>query len=218
MRLLSLNVGQPRQVPWLDTSVTTSIFKEPVHGRLALRTLNLDGDRQSDLAVHGGRDKAVYCYPAAHYAWWKKALPGQPLPPGVFGENFTLESPLEGDVHIGDRFAIGTAEVIVTQPRMPCYKLGIRFGSDDMVRRFLESRRSGYYVAVMREGEVGAGDEFVPIAQDPAAVSVADILRLYVAKDFTTEDARRTRQALTVQALPESWKSWFEDKLRRLAA
>lgn len=217
MRLLSLNVGLPRQVSWHDHQITTSIFKEPVAGRVALRALNLDGDRQSDLTVHGGAEKAVYCYPVAHYEYWKAKLPGFPLPPGVFGENFTLESPLEQDIHIGDRFAIGTAEVVVTQPRMPCYKLGIRFGSDQMVRRFHESGRNGYYVAVVREGEVGAGDEFLPLHHHPAAVSIADILHLYAADAFTPEDADRARAALTVDDFPASWKAWFEDKLRRLA-
>ena len=130
-------------------NVTTSIYKEPVKGRVALRKLNLDGDRQSDLSVHGGKDKAVYCYPVAHYEYWKAQLAGRALPPGSFGENFTIDGPLEDSIHIGDRFAVGTAEVIVTQPRMPCYKLGIRFESDDMVRRFLLSGRTGFYLAVL---------------------------------------------------------------------
>jgi MOSC domain-containing protein YiiM len=137
---------------------------------------------------------------------------------GVFGENFTLESPLEDDIHIGDRFAVGSAELIVTQPRMPCYKLGIRFDSDDMVRHFLESRRSGYYVAVTREGEVGAGDEITWLSRDPGGVPVSEIVRLYVAKEFSSDDARRVRQALAIDAFPTSWKTWFEDKLRRLTA
>lgn len=218
MRLLSVNVGLPREVAWHDAQVTTSIFKEPVAGRVALRTLNLEGDRQSDLTVHGGRDKAVYCYPIAHYAWWKTQLPGFPLPMGAFGENFTLESPLEDDVHIGDRFSVGSAEVVVTQPRLPCYKLGIRFGSDIMIRRFLESRRTGYYVAITREGEVGAGDEFLLLSRDPAAVPVSDITRFHVAREFSSEDVRRVRQALAVEALPASWKDYFQDKLTRLAS
>ncbi len=218
MQLLSLNVGLPRQVPWHGTQVTTSIFKEPVAGRVALRTLNLDGDRQSDLTVHGGPAKAVYCYPIAHYEYWKAQLPGHPLPMGVFGENFTVESPLEDDVHIGDRFAVGSAELVVTQPRLPCYKLGIRFASDDMVRRFLASGRTGYYVAVAREGEAGAGDAIAWLSRDPAAVPVSAITRLYIAKEFTPDDAGRVRHALTVDALPASWKNYFREKLTRLAA
>ncbi|HEY6445109.1 MAG TPA: MOSC domain-containing protein [Acidobacteriaceae bacterium] len=218
MRLLSVNVGLPREVSWHGSSVTTSIFKEPVPGRIALRTLNLDGDRQSDLTVHGGQAKAVYCFPFAHYAYWKAQLPGHPLSPGAFGENFTLESPLEDEIHIGDRFSIGSAELVVTQPRLPCYKLGIRFGSDDMVRRFLASGRTGYYAAVTREGEVGAGDEVTWLNLDPAAVTISDIVRLYIAKEFTGDDTAQVRRALSVDALPASWKTWFEDKLRRFAS
>jgi MOSC domain-containing protein YiiM len=218
MRLLSVNVGLPREVSWHGGTFTTSIFKEPVPGRVVLRTLNLDGDRQSDLSVHGGEAKAVYCYPVEHYEYWKAQLPGFPLPMGVFGENFTVESPLEDEVHLGDRFAVGSAELVVTQPRLPCYKLGIRFSSDDMVRHFLASGRTGYYVAVTREGEVGAGDAITWLSRDPAGVSVSDITRLYIAKEFTPDDAQRVRQALTVEALPVSWKSWLADKLQRLFA
>jgi MOSC domain-containing protein YiiM len=218
MRLLSVNVGLPREVPWHGAQVTTSIFKSPVSGRVALRTLNLDGDRQSDLSVHGGPDKAVYCYPIAHYEYWKAELPGQPLPMGAFGENFTVESPLEDDVHIGDRFSIGSAELVVTQPRLPCYKLGIRFGSDIMVRQFLASRRSGYYVSVAREGDVAADDPIAWLSRDPAGVPVSAITRLYIAREFSPGDVRLVRQALTVDALPASWKDYFRDKLARLAA
>ncbi len=159
MKIVSLNIGLPREVMWRGLHVTTGIFKEPVEGRVALRKLNLDGDRQADLTVHGGEFKAVYCYPLEHYDYWKKELPGRELPMGSFGENFTTEGWLEDSVHLGDRFAIGSAEVIVTQPRLPCYKLGVRFQSDDMVKRFLASGRMGFYLAVTREGEVGAGDE-----------------------------------------------------------
>lgn len=216
MNLLSVNCGMPRHVIWNGMNVTTSIYKEPVKGRVALRKLNLDGDRQSDLTVHGGNDKAVYCYPVAHYEYWKAKLPGRALPPGSFGENFTIESPLEDAVHIGDRFSVGTAEVIVTQPRLPCYKLGIRFGSSDMVKRFLASRRTGFYLAVVREGDVGAGDEISPVSLDPAAVPVSEITRLYIAKTYDSEDALKMRRALKVKALPGSWKEYFEEKLSSL--
>jgi MOSC domain-containing protein YiiM len=140
MKLVSVNTGLPRQVSWHGRIVTTAIFKEPVAGRVALRKLNLDGDRQADLSVHGGEHKAVYCYPLAHYDYWKKELPGRELSMGMFGENFTIDDggkgSLEESIHLGDRFSVGTAEVAVTQPRLPCYKLGIRFGSDDIVKRF----------------------------------------------------------------------------------
>lgn len=199
-------------------TVTTSIYKEPVGGRVALQTMNLDGDRQSDLTVHGGKHKAVYCYPVAHYEYWRRELPGRALSAGSFGENFTIESPLEDEIHLGDRFSVGTAEVIVTQPRLPCYKLGIRFELNEMVKRFLDSRRTGYYLAVLREGEVGAGDEVRLIGRDSEAVSVSEITRLYIAKEYDSADAEAVQRALRVEALPESWKEYLEEKLNHRSA
>src|SRR6202795_2102548 len=171
-----------------------------------MRKLNLDGDRQADLTVHGGEYKAVYCYPIEHYDYWKRELPGRELPLAVFGENFTTAGLTEDSVHLGDRFSIGSAQVVVTQPRLPCYKLGVRFQSDDMVKRFLASGRTGFYLAVTHEGEVGAGDEIKQIARDPNAVPVSEIIRLYVAKRYNDEDVTSVRRALRVAALPESWK------------
>ena len=210
MKLVSVNVGLPREVKWHSRIVTTGIFKEPVAGRVALRKLNLDGDRQADLTVHGGEHKAVYCYPLAHYDYWKKELPGRELPMGMFGENFTIDDTIDGGgkklaeeaVHLGDRFSVGTAEVVVTQPRLPCYKLGIRFGSDDMVKRFLASGRTGFYVALVREGEVGAGDEMKLIARDANGVSVSEITRLCVAKRFGEAEIGAVRRSLQVKELP----------------
>ena len=216
MKLVSLNTGLPREVVWRGINVTTGIFKQPVEGRVTLRKLNLDGDRQADLTVHGGEYKAVYCYPLAHYDYWKRELPGQQLPMGVFGENFTVDGLLEDSVHLGDQFSVGTAEVVVTQPRLPCYKLGVRFQSDDMVMRFLASRRTGFYFAVTREGEVGAGDEIKAIARDPNAVPVSEITRLYVAKTYGDADVISIRRALQVAALPESWKSYLRERLERV--
>ena len=215
MKLVSLNVGLPRDVLWHGRTVTTAIYKRPVEGRVRLRTLNLDGDRQADLTVHGGAHKAVYCYPIAHYEYWKKELPGRDLPLAIFGENFTTDGLLENSVHLGDRFLVGSAEVVVTQPRLPCYKLGVRFDSDDMVKRFLASGRSGFYLAVTREGEVGAGDEIKPISRDPNAVPVSEITRLYIAKRFSHEDVASLRRALLVSALPASWKDYFRDRLAK---
>jgi len=216
MKLVSLNIGLPREVVWRGINVTTGIFKQPVEGRVTLRRLNLDGDRQADLTVHGGEYKAVYCYPLAHYDYWKRELPGQQLPLGVFGENFTVDGPLEDSVHLGDQFSVGTAELVVTQPRLPCYKLGVRFQSDDMVKRFLASRRTGFYFAVAREGEVGAGDEIKAIARDPNAVLVSEITRLYIAKTYGDADVVSIRRALQVAALPESWKSHLRERLAHL--
>jgi MOSC domain-containing protein YiiM len=218
MKLISVNCGLPKEVLWHGQVVTTSIYKEPVESRIALRTLNLDGDRQSDLTVHGGKDKAVYCYQLSHYDYWKAEMRDRPLLPGAFGENFTIDGPGDDSIHIGDRFAIGSAEVLVTQPRLPCYKLGIRFESDEMIKRFLESGRTGFYLAVTREGEVGAGDEIRTLSLDPHSVSVSDITRLYVAKKYDARDAAMVRQALEVEALTDSWKEYFLEKLARLEA
>src|SRR5205807_9963856 len=158
MKILSVNVGLPKEVTWQAKLVTTGIFKEPVNAPVMLRTLNLDGDRQADLTVHGGVNKAVYVYPSEHYGYWRTELPGIDLPSGMFGENFTTEGLLEEAIYIGDRFRIGETEVMVTEPRMPCYKLGIKFGRPDIVKRFLASRRTGFYFAVFREGMVGTSD------------------------------------------------------------
>ena len=209
-RLVSVNVGLPREVDWHGRAVRTSIWKSSVEGPVRVRSLNLEGDQQSDLSVHGGRDKAVYAYPREHYEHWRRELPGQPLPWGSFGENLTTEGLLEPDVRIGDRFRVGSTELVVTQPRMPCFKLGIRFGRDDMVKLFLHSGRSDFYLAVLREGEVAAGDPIERIGRDDHGVTVADIANLY-ARDKDNQDL--LRRAVEVPALPESWKEYFRDRL-----
>ena len=212
MKLVSVNVGLPREVTWKGNPVTTAIFKEPVRGRILLRTLNLEGDRQADLSVHGGADKAVYVYPAEHYDYWRSELPGRDLPWGSFGENFTTTGILEDAVHIGDRFCIGSAEVVVTQPRLPCYKLGIKFGQADMVKRFSNSRRTGFYVAVRKDGEVGAGDAIQLLGRDERQITVADVTRLYLRDD---EDREKMRRALQVEALPEGWRTYFAQQVEQ---
>jgi len=225
MKILSVNVGLPRDVVWRGRTVTTGIYKSPVEGPIALRKLNLDGDRQADLTVHGGEHKAVYCYPMGHYAYWKKKLPGRDLPPGTFGENFTTEGLLEGDVHIGDQFAIGlpreagsnakcTAQVVVTQPRLPCYKLGVRFGTNDMVKKFLASRRTGFYFAVTREGQVAAGDEVKLLSRDPNAISISEFVELYVAKNWTAANITAILRLFDLPSLPNDWKHYFHDRLQ----
>lgn len=173
MRIVSVNVGRPREVDWHGRAVHTSIWKLPVEGRVRVGRLNVEGDQQSDLSVHGGADKAVYVYPSEHYAYWRDELRGMDLPWGAFGENLTTEGLLEGAIHIGDCIRAGTAEFVVTQPRLPCYKLGIRFGRDDMVKRFLASGRSGFYLAVLSEGEVGSGDRVGISGRDGDRVTVA---------------------------------------------
>jgi MOSC domain-containing protein YiiM len=210
MKLLSINVGLPRDVSWRGGTVRTSIFKSPVPGRVRVGRLNVEGDQQSDLSVHGGIEKAVYAYPSEHYAFWSEELPGVDLPPGAFGENFTTEGLLEGAVRIGDRLRVGAAEFVVTQPRMPCYKLGVRFGRPDMLKRFLRSGRTGFYLAVVQEGEVAAGDSFEWIARDEHGVTVADVVALYTADAANQDLLRRVSEA---PALPEGWREYFRKRL-----
>jgi MOSC domain-containing protein YiiM len=215
MRVLSICVGMPREVTWHGRIVTTGIFKQPIDGRVIARTLNIDGDGQADLEVHGGEHKAVYCYPIEHYAYWTRELPDTALPMGSFGENLTTEGLTEDTVHLGDRFSIGSAVVTVTQPRLPCYKLGVKFGSDFMVKRFLDSRRTGFYVAVSREGEIGAGDAIVSVARDPNQVPVSDVTRLHLLKRYTREHIDAVERLLEVDALPDSWKDYFRERIER---
>ncbi|MBD1919423.1 MULTISPECIES: MOSC domain-containing protein [Cyanophyceae] len=207
MKLISVNVGLPRKVTWKAKTVTTGIFKEPVSDRVMVRSLNLDGDRQADLTVHGGADKAVYVYPFEHYDYWRGELPDTELTIGNFGENFTTTGLREDDVNIGDHFQIGTVKLMVTQPRMPCYKLGIRFGRSDMVKRFLASRRTGFYFRVLQEGEVGTGDTLELVSRDENNITVADITQLYVDADDNPELLHRAAQ---LEALPKSWRDYFQ--------
>lgn len=206
MKLISVNVGLPREVSWGEKIVKTGIFKEPVSQRVMVRSLNLDGDGQADLTVHGGSDKAVYVYPFEHYDYWRNELPDVDLPPGSFGENFTATGLREEELNIGDCFDIGTVKLMVTQPRMPCYKLGIRLGRPDMVKRFLASRRTGFYFRVLQEGEVGAGDSLELASRDDNKITVADITRLYVREG----DPELLHRAAQLEALPKSWRDYFQ--------
>jgi MOSC domain-containing protein YiiM len=210
MKLISVNVGFPREVTWKGKTVSTGIFKEPVSDRLMVRSLNLEGDGQADLTVHGGADKAVYVYPFEHYDYWRGELPGTELSLGIFGENFTTTGLREEEVNIGDHFQIGTVKLMVTQPRLPCYKLGIRFGRPDMVKRFLASRRTGFYFRVLQEGEVGAGDILELVSRDDNNVTVADITQLYVRAEDNPELLHRAAQ---LEALPQSWRDYFQQQV-----
>ena len=212
MRILSVNVGLPREVTWQGKVVTTGIFKAPVNAPVMLRTLNLDSDGQADLTVHGGVSKAVYAYPSEHYAFWRAEFPEKNLPWGMFGENFTTEGLREESIYIGDRFRVGEAEVMATEPRMPCYKLGIKFSRPDIMKRFLASRRSGFYFAVKREGRVNAGDAIEFVGREQQAISVADITRLYA---FQKDDLETLRRAIEVEALPENWKGYFQHQIEK---
>ena len=210
MKVLSVNVGGPREVEWRGKTVRTSIFKDPVAGPVAVSRLNLAGDEQSDLSVHGGVDKAVYAYPSEHYAYWREQLPDVELAWGAFGENLTTEGLLEGELRVGDRFRIGSAEFAVTQPRLPCFKLGIRFERADMVKRFQRSGRTGFYLAVVREGTLAAGDPIQRLSDERAGVTVADVVRLYVGDD---KEQELLRQASELPDLPEVWRAYFRGRL-----
>jgi MOSC domain-containing protein YiiM len=210
MKLISVNVGLPRDVNWQGKVVRTSIWKDPVSGRIRVSELNLEGDQQSDLSVHGGTDKAVYAYPSEHYSYWQNALSDIELPWGAFGENFTTEGVLEDHIRIGDRLQIGSAEFIVTQPRMPCFKLGIRFNRMEMVKSFLKSKRTGFYFAVLREGEVGAGDSIYFKERQQGGLTIADIVNLYT---VDTENQELLRRATELPALPDGWKDYFRKRL-----
>jgi MOSC domain-containing protein YiiM len=216
MRVVSVNIGLPRTVRWKGREVTTAIFKEPIEGRVPIRGLNLDGDRQADLTVHGGPAKAVYVYPLEHYAFWREELEDDELPFGAFGENLTVEGlPLENDAAIGDRFRVGSAELVVTQPRLPCYKLGLRFGREDMVKRFLASGRTGYYLAVELEGDVAAGDRVERLARHPAQISVEEITRVFASD---RSDLAALERLVALDALPDDWRSYFARRLESAKA
>ena len=215
MRLIAVSVGAPREVEWRGQRVQTSIFKTPVPGRINVARENLQGDRQSDLSVHGGPLKALYAYPMEHYAFWQKELQAADLNWGAFGENLTTEGLLEDKVCIGDRYRVGTVELIVTQPRMPCYKLAIRFGRVDIVKRFLRSGRSGFYFAVEREGEIGAGDVIERIAHDDGGLTIADVVALY-STDASNQPL--LERASAHPALPASWRDYFRKRLSEPSA
>ncbi len=210
MKLISVNVGLPREIDWHGQKVLTSIWKSAAEGRVRVRRLNLEGDQQSDLSAHGGPEKAVYAYPSEHYEYWRRELAEEVLSWGSFGENFTTEGILEGDIKIGDHLRIGSAEFRVTRPRTPCYKLGIRFDRDDMIKRFLESRRSGFYLAVVREGEVMQGDSIEFAARSAHNVTVADMVALY---SDDTDNQTLLRRAVELPDLPRSWREYFRKRM-----
>ena len=215
MKLISLNVARPRLALYKGATINTGIFKQPVSGPVPLRTLNLEGDRQADLSVHGGPYKAVYAYPSEHYPFWRDELPGMDLPWGMFGENFTTEGLAESDLHIGDRLQIGSAIVTVRQPRQPCYKLAAKFQRDDMLERFLHSGRSGFYFSVDQEGTVAAGDSFQFLSRDQKAITIEEMNRLYVHEKYNRP---LLEKAINSPALPEDWRDYFLPRLSRTDA
>lgn len=213
-KLISVNVGMPREVKWKSKIVTTAIFKEPVEGRVTALTLNLEGDSQADLSVHGGPSKAVYAYPSEHYAAWRSELDDMELPWGIFGENLTVEGLLEDTVRIGDRLSTGTVTFQVTEPRVPCYKLAVRFDRPDVVRLMNQNGRTGFYLRVLEEGFVETGDNIDVISRDSGEVTVADITSLHTGAD--KDNAELMRQAISVGALGESWRGYFEHQVKKI--
>ncbi len=209
MRVVSVNVGTPREVEWAGRKVLTAIFKSPVVASVPVRRLNIDGDQQADLSVHGGCDKAVYVYPSEHYGGWRERL-GRELTPGNFGENLTTEGLLEDEVHIGDEFRVGTARLVVTQPRLPCYKLGLRFGDPGMVKAFLQAGKPGIYFAVLEEGVVGPGDAIERVAEDESRITVTDMFHLVLDRDA---DPAALRRLLAVPSLAAEWRTELEERL-----
>lgn len=214
MNVISVNVGLPQDVDWDGKRVTTGIFKSPVSGPVNVHVLNIEGDGQADLSVHGGLTKAVYAYPSEHYEFWRAELPGTALPWGVFGENLSTAGLAEDAVLIGDEFRIGTVRVRATEPRQPCYKLGIRFARSDIVKRFLKSQRTGFYLSVLQEGRVQAGDSIERVREAGEGVSIADISRLYTTDRGNIELLRRV---IALDALGESWRRYFLRQLEKLA-
>ncbi|MFZ0818100.1 MAG: MOSC domain-containing protein [Candidatus Sulfotelmatobacter sp.] len=210
MKLISLNVGRPQLMVYKGTTISTGICKKPISGTVTLRTLNLEGDRQADLSVHGGVYKAVYGYPAEHYEYWRHELPKEKLPPGAFGENFTTEGLNEDNLHIGDRFQVGSSILMVRQPRMPCYKLAAKFQRDDMIERFLHSRRSGFYFSVEREGEVEKRNPIELISRNRDGITIAEMNRLIAHDRYNRE---LLQKAIATAELPESWREYFLPRL-----
>ncbi len=212
MKVLSVNVALPRLIAWKGQTFNTGIFKKPVNGPVMMRQLDFEGDRQADLSVHGGPYKAVYAYPSEHYEFWRKEFPEMDLPWGQFGENLTTEGLNEKDTHIGDVLRIGKAKVQVTQPRLPCFKLAAKFQRDDILKRFMESGRSGFYFSVIEEGLVAAGDAIERIQEDANRIAVSDINRLF--KQGT--DRALLRRVTQLEALPVDWREHFAEQLATL--
>ena len=210
MKIVSVNTGLPREIFQEGRLIRTGIFKAPIAGRVRVNALNIEGDQQADLTVHGGASKAIYAYPAEHYEFWRKELPDVEFPWGSFGENLTTAGLLENGLYIGDRLCVGSVELVVTEPRLPCHKLNAKFRREDLVKRFLRSRRTGFYFSVAREGDIGPGDTILVLSRDENHVSVADITRLYA---FDRKDFAGMRRAADVKALPDSWRSYFDERI-----
>ena len=207
MKVVSVNVGMPREVLWKGMTVQTAIFKEPTQGPVVLGKLNLAGDRQADLTVHGGEEKAVYAYPGEHYAYWRQELPDVPFSWGMFGENLTTEGIDVNGALVGERWQVGTTVLEVSEPRVPCWRLGVRINDKLFPRRFTEALRPGPYLRIVVEGEVGAGDEIAVVERPDHDLTIRDVFRIY------TRDRTEAQRLLAVPRMSESWRRWAADWL-----
>jgi MOSC domain-containing protein YiiM len=210
MRLVSVNVGMPRDVVIDERIVSTGIYKTPVAGKVRVGSLNLEGDGQADPTVHGGRDKAVYIYPSEHYEFWRRELKDDLLGWGIFGENLTSEGLSEDDVRVGDHLAIDDVLFEVTQPRLPCFKLAAKLSRPDIIKRFLDSRRTGFYVRVLHEGAIQSGGPIAMTSRDRNGVTVRELVELYTAKN---PERTKVQRVVAVQALSSAWREHFESVL-----
>jgi MOSC domain-containing protein YiiM len=203
VKVLSVQVGRPRSVIFDGRMARTGIYKNPVHGPVRVATLNLEGDEQADLTVHGGVNKAVYAYPSEHYEFWRRQYPALELDWGAFGENLTTEGLFEASAGIGDTIQIGTAQFVVVQPRLPCYKLAGKFGDKDILQTFTNSERSGIYFAVVEEGQLQSGDSIIWKNRMKKPFTISDAMRLYNGHNLPSDLLDR---ALELEALPDSWR------------
>lgn len=209
MQVVSINVSSVKTVDDGRREFTTGIFKTPISERVMVRTLNIDGDKQADLQAHGGPYKAVYAYSLENYQFWLKEI-GQEYPPGQFGENLTLDAGLETDIFVGDIFEVGGAILQVTQPRVPCFKLAHKMGDPGFVKKFMVAKRTGFYLRVVQEGEIGVGDEMRRTATDPNGVSVHGIFHLLY---FDSSDKEMAQRALNIESLSPGWRGSMEEIL-----
>jgi len=213
MQVISINTGQPKTVQWKNQTVTTSIFKNPVQGSVNVNQLGIESDTQSDLSVHGGKYKAVYAYPSENYVYWERELPHFSFQWGTFGENLTTLGLTETEVCLGDRYKIGTVELKVVQPRFPCMKIGVRFEDPFMVKRFLDSRLSGFYFQIVKEGTFEEGDS-IELLEKVAGISIRSFVDIYASK---TPDLDKVQAVLEDPHLLDHWKEYFESKLAQVS-
>ncbi|QCK14197.1 MOSC domain-containing protein [Mangrovivirga cuniculi] len=213
MQLKSIFVGKPKEVMYNGKIISTGIFKNEISGAVKVNKYNLEGDKQADLTVHGGENKAVYAYPVEHYEFWKKIRPDLQFEPGVFGENLSVSGLFEGEVNVGDQYKIGTAVLSVTTPRLPCFKLGIRMNDTKIIKDFMDAERSGFYFKVIKEGVINPGDKIELIHQDSYGLTICDLVKLHTTEKTNSE---LLLKAIEAPELQDDWKEKFAEKLNEL--